>query len=177
MKTFLALITIIILSLLFVDMTEAQENNTKVQIDPEFEKFWIEFQKDIKKLNPNKIKLYTNNVVIQITNGGTIIEFCKIKCIEKKELASLSKVNINEIVESIEITNLFVPERKEECNKTHGLDQRKLIHTKAILELAKINVESRFFTVPIRANSSFYAATFAKVNGKHKIIAMFECFE
>lgn len=86
MKTKLSIIAIIIMSMLLVNIAEAQMKSTKVKVDPEFEKFWKEFQNAMCSNDISKIKSLIHNPFYyseQWSDNGAIEEFSVTAAFEK----------------------------------------------------------------------------------------------
>lgn len=102
MKTQLSIIAIIIMSMLFLNLAEAQKKSTKVKVDPEFEKFWKEFKTALGK---NDKSWFENNTAFPLITlaeceamGGMISKkdyFENWRTVEKKELNKINKIKIS----------------------------------------------------------------------------------
>lgn len=77
MKTKLSLLSFILFSLLLVSNVEAQNKKMKVKVDPEFEQFWKEFQKDLKHKDKNAILSKCHDLIIYGSGGDAFYSYEK----------------------------------------------------------------------------------------------------
>ena len=154
MKTIFNTLSIIILTLLFVQLAEAQKKSTKVKVEPEFEKFWKEFQNSFLSRdfnNLNRMVEFPLNI-FQNTSGSS-----------KRISESQFKTKFNSISEDWKTVV-----KKAKIKNFHALNYKET----DMKDIIQLSGNPKIIELISNAHLGQIYMWFQKIDDRYKLVAM-----